>query len=658
MMWHRSHLRLVILLLVGCAAEDVRVAGPTRVTPPPQHVVVAPHSGDVVMVAVTDDAGAALTVDDVDQLRLWPALDGTREPVVIEHGPVRQLALGRDGTTLIAVLVDLAGGADLIAFDDGGGIRHRAVLGAEPPIERVMPLGTGMLMMRRDETLVWLDANGAARGKLVPHDGERIVALATRAGAAAALIGDGAPTSTIMRRILVGDGLAWGESLTLPHPVIELALAPGHKRIATIDAKTHEPEIFEIATRARIAIAGARSHTAAIGFVDDHHLAIAGGNTLDWWSDPPQDPWAGAGRLGEITDDAVGIGNGRVIAAHRSSLAIVDPERTRYLGYLASGQGSIELAAAHATLHINEHIIWLDDKLHATRITGPEDERDPPLRALDDRWMLSLTMDSNTVQRAKLFVHDVGTHVYREIGAWPEYRQVEYEPASQVIVVATPLTTDRLQLDRGTGATTALRGLVLRQSAVVHPVDPKLAGGTVAVAMTPESPGLRIETYRDGAGTGPLHAATSVSVAGIALGVDRTGAAYVLNRNVGSYRVIVVRGSDTKTSIELPPREELSGGAVSADGTQFALIGPHEILAVDRAHGLRWSGVAWQPNTVTYDATGTVLYVVTQAGLVELDAATGHQLATGCGWGFGLYPIDRTSKGRFFGANVCSEAAP
>jgi hypothetical protein len=57
---------------------------------PPQ---TAAHGADIVALATTDDGLAGASADARDGIRLWPALDGTREPVVIRAPAPRALAL-------------------------------------------------------------------------------------------------------------------------------------------------------------------------------------------------------------------------------------------------------------------------------------------------------------------------------------------------------------------------------------------------------------------------------------------------------------------------------------------------------------------------------------------------------------------------------------
>ncbi|HEX4418871.1 MAG TPA: hypothetical protein VH165_13260, partial [Kofleriaceae bacterium] len=117
--------------------------------------VGAPHGGRIVRIALTDRGDAALTLDSFFELRLWPTLDGSREPVIV-HGPrAMQLALGRDGDRLYAALLDEAGNVALLVFDPRGGLVGRGQLAAGAsagvPITQVVAVAGGVVVRCADE---------------------------------------------------------------------------------------------------------------------------------------------------------------------------------------------------------------------------------------------------------------------------------------------------------------------------------------------------------------------------------------------------------------------------------------------------------------------------------------------------------------------------
>src|SRR6184192_590488 len=76
---------------------------PQPTEPPPSAEVVhpasraaieAPHGGAISTLAVTPDGTAAITADQLGGMRLWPVLDGSREPLVVDLPHARDLAIG------------------------------------------------------------------------------------------------------------------------------------------------------------------------------------------------------------------------------------------------------------------------------------------------------------------------------------------------------------------------------------------------------------------------------------------------------------------------------------------------------------------------------------------------------------------------------------
>src|SRR5262245_60147358 len=96
-----------LLVIAACGSREPIARkppappAPTPVTPAVHYqdvhgaAITAPHGSRIVNVAVADTGDAALTADVLGELRLWPTLDGTREPVVVRGPRARQLAIAR-----------------------------------------------------------------------------------------------------------------------------------------------------------------------------------------------------------------------------------------------------------------------------------------------------------------------------------------------------------------------------------------------------------------------------------------------------------------------------------------------------------------------------------------------------------------------------------
>lgn len=129
----------------------------------------APHSAPITVVALSPDGKAALTRDTAGGVRMWPALDGSREPLVVPIRDPRSFALGpAEEGGWIAALVDSAGGARVIQIDAAGKMSPLASL---PPMAMlsemlVLPGGQRLLGVGSDHVIHLYDRKGKELAKL------------------------------------------------------------------------------------------------------------------------------------------------------------------------------------------------------------------------------------------------------------------------------------------------------------------------------------------------------------------------------------------------------------------------------------------------------------------------------------------------------------
>lgn len=129
----------------------------------------APHGAPITVIALSPDGKAAMTRDTAGGVRMWPALDGSREPLVVPIRDPRSLALASaEGGGWIAALVDTAGGARVIAIDDAGKMQPLASL---PPMAMIaemliMPGGKQILAVGTDHVIRLYDPQGNELAKL------------------------------------------------------------------------------------------------------------------------------------------------------------------------------------------------------------------------------------------------------------------------------------------------------------------------------------------------------------------------------------------------------------------------------------------------------------------------------------------------------------
>ena len=188
------------------------------------------HGSAIALVAVTSAGDAAVSADTNGALRLWPTLDGTREPVVVVSQLPRALRISHDGDGFLIANHDVAKGLELVRLDARGAVRSRARIAAEPPIEAVELTPAGALVLRADQAIEHYDPSGLQRARLVPEPGTRILGIIERAGRAAAIFGD--EKHTRVRWIeLTGGTATWGD-LSRPldlDATLPIALSPDHR---------------------------------------------------------------------------------------------------------------------------------------------------------------------------------------------------------------------------------------------------------------------------------------------------------------------------------------------------------------------------------------------------------------------------------------------
>jgi hypothetical protein len=175
---------LVALALVACsspargpeAARPAPASGEAGETPsfekpvPTVHgtheVREAPHGGSIQTLAMSPDGIAALSADELGGVRLWPTLDGTKEPRIVDMPLAKELAVGRFAGGYSAVARDEAGGLYLAKLDETGRQVSHTTLPAEPPVAGMAMSALGLLAWRTDQIVLLLDADGATKDKL------------------------------------------------------------------------------------------------------------------------------------------------------------------------------------------------------------------------------------------------------------------------------------------------------------------------------------------------------------------------------------------------------------------------------------------------------------------------------------------------------------
>ncbi len=648
----------LVMLGIGCGGERTRtvpaddaprIADPEPAAQPEEEVHAAPHGASIRLVALTDAGDAALTADVLGLIRLWPALDGSREPIVVRAGPVRQLALGRDGGELVAALLDPAGGVELLRFGPGGGVIGRARVLHEPGYQELAWSGGVLLARGSDHAIAAIDARGAVRGRLVAEPGERIAAVLARGRAAIAAIEDRERgVVRAVRRIELAGGVRWGATLALPGSLgATLAISPSGRHLAGADAKTGELALLELAPAPRIVRTAGGAGLPA-GFLDDETLASRSGTLLS--TAPGPDP----GRTLRTGHGMVGIGDGVAVNGHGASLVVAGVGEAWFLGYRHPPAGLLRRTGAAIRFSSGSRTLWLDDRLQIVR----QAPRSPMLvrelvvddvRSIERHVVEQRGADQR--ERTTLVDHATG----RRLPLAPDPGDaVAYEPRTHTLATVVRGEVRRWRLDVATGAVEpAGRALRARREATIELIDPAEADGVVAVAYEDTFDFLHVEAFVEPArGTGALAPAARITLAdeGV-IGSDRRGSLWTVRRS-GPKRITRLRAGRVVARFPVP--EALRGGAIDPAGERLVMFGEREVVAFDAGGQEQWRSWTSGPRAGVFSAGGDRLFVSTMGGVIVLDAATGRELAASCGWEFGR-TAEEPSFGVLGGAPVCAE---
>ncbi|HEY0191215.1 MAG TPA: hypothetical protein VGC42_08860, partial [Kofleriaceae bacterium] len=312
--------------------------------------LTAPHGSDITQLAQLDDGSAVVTADLHGGLRLWPALDGTREPVVINAPVAKALAVVHDGDGFTIAALDAAGGLHVIRTSATGAVRDRLT----PPgsFSQLEATRDRLLALRTDQTIDVLGPGGKLVANLPAEPGSHVDAIVTRGTRALALVLEDRRTHG--RWIDLASGAAWGKATRpLDGPVASAALSPDGTLLVINRPKSVRPVLFDLATGAlrptptcvakgwpksegfdmdEAEILREGTAPIAIGFVSDAVIACSVLTQLSWWSvNGEAVPSAGGGML--IGTSPTAVSERGVVAAMATNLGLASMIHTKFLGY-------------------------------------------------------------------------------------------------------------------------------------------------------------------------------------------------------------------------------------------------------------------------------------------------------------------------------------
>lgn len=663
---------LVLVALVACnSVEDPPAAPIPKPARPPvveKSPTGVPHGGQITHVAVTERGDAAVTVDNLGGLRLWPSLDGKHEPVPFTINGADALAITHAGDELLVGVVDQAGAGHLVRFSRAGVQHGKIQLPGDAAIEQIAAIEGGVLVARDDQSIERYDATGTLRGRIGAAASTSFGALAVRHGIAAIML-VGRETSdrptplehvkhkkppptvvvtehaSALRWITLGEGLAWGPTIEVPKNIDPhaLAISPSHKRVLLAELQTGQVDLFEVGASALTEVAGdgvIYAQGGAMGLLDDDHAIAVAFTAVHWLiaktaKKSEIDPWKidTSPAQESVNDQVYAIGDGLFVSALGPNLLEQDLHDTRYLGWSDVAAGNVVISGVEVGLESrNDHIVWLDRNLEHEKDIDVSDLGygsptrvwwiDPSHAAFEQRGKAGMT----EVTLVDLRHHEVNI----VLGTFPFVQQVVYaEDVGMIAILAGNIYRFKVDLEHDkASALPALSGNMRAQQ--FRLLDPARADGLIAVSIGYDEEGTRVTSWHDEPGNTIAGKPAKAALTGSPIGLAATGLIYVrAGDNVTGVR-------DGKTVVHFPAGEVSDLLVSSAAGDRLASIHGAELSVYDPNGGLKWRQSVWGAQTMLFTRDGARLVVRTTGGLLMLDATTGERLSAACGFTFGI----------------------
>lgn len=622
---------------VAWAPPDAGVITPARAPTP---LPAATHGRAIIGVAVSDDGAAALTIDNGNSVRLWPSLDGTREPVAVPLTAPVETVLARSGDGFHIAALDTAGGVSLVRIDGTGQLVGKTAMPFDWPYEQVVAFGDGFVALRADQTVERFDANGKVLGTVSPGAGERIDAVVARHGRALAMVSN--EGGVIARWMDATSGLVWGPSSPVmaidPRSVI---LSPDHTRIAALQKKTKRAVIVALATGAVTPLRGHRGDLVPLNWLSAERVAFVHDefelSRVEWFDQTGK-------LLAAIGDDfelefvsvlQMEAADDRVVSFMGHQVVLVEPRKLRYLGYQTHAASRLRVTPAGMVASMGGTAEILDDSLQIARRVPAKRARD--LLPIDDTFAVAISgttkagaFDDVVVVRPREKPSGVEVVLFEgqtRAQVLPlEVRdlRLRYEPATRLLATNGGASITFVRFDAVTkrfGEPVTLP--VAARVKDIHLLDPAVAGGGIALV---ELGGNRVRTIFEDELTGAA-AREVITLPGDLEDVDRAGHSYVRHDDAS---VAIHTGT-----LEIGRLTGLANMKVrpSPDGKRVAIFGRGRILLSALDGTPVWS--VGFPGIKDLQWTDDALVALAN-GIAKLDPATGATVAARCGWKFGL----------------------
>lgn len=627
----------------------------------PERLMSGGHGQAIASIALSEDGRAAVTIDSANRVRLWPALDASRDPWVVPLVAPGRVAIQRDGATFVLGTLDAAGGIIVQRIDDTGTLVGQVAF--EPAFDDLVAATGGFLAIRSDQTIIKLDARGKQLATLRAEPGSRVTALAHRKGRTLALLSarDGVTGRWVT------DAMTWGDSTpVLPIVPTTAVLSPAHTHLAALHPKSKRPVVIDLATGRTTELRNPRweqeTTSLPLGFVSADRIAVQHTDfelsTISWWD-------LRGGLRGEqgtdfelefvsVRDSAAG--DDRVVAFIDMELVLVAPSSVRYLGYRVTSASRVRATPGGVVAGIGGTPTLLDDAFRATRrlvvpaltprgwsdVFPLEDDRAIVITnqvegRFGEEWLDETLVPRQSRPPRFELVDLAAKKKLQTLPFAPRGNKITFEPATQLLAARGGSQVFLAKLDPagtfGPTSTIALDAPV-REVALL---DPALTGGAIALVVAPVRGGIKVWRIHGGDLTpgSTFRAGEPTTLTGELDAIDRAGNLYL-------------RESPDVVAIHAPDREpvriaDLKSGKLrpSPDGKRVAVFGRGRIVLHASDGKELWAIAVPGVTDVQWSSDGEL--VVTARGLARIDASDGQLLAGQCGWGLALRsaaPVD------------------
>ena len=611
--------------------------------------IEAPHGGSITTLSITPDGASVLSVDELGGVRLWPTLDGTTEPRIVDLPAPRQVAITPDPKGFLIAMLDEVGYLVLTVVDKEGVRIARATPPSEPAFKGLAMSPTGPIAWRADQIVMRFKADGTVAEQLGTEAGQRIITIAITGDKAVAVIESGTDKLTRRARWLtLGPKLAWGGWINAGDEVGRLlAVSPSGKRLAMLTgAANGTPALLTVIDTAAGTLIATQNDQAALGlgFVDDDHLALASNSTVAWakldaktpaQKPPPRQP--GVELVNNLADAGLlGVAGGHAVSALNGELMVATPTKIEYLGYeLESPAVAAVAPKGQLMIGVGDTFALLDQDLRA--IARPELGVLPTSAVSELRWiggddwlvessrisdgmtslaLVDVTKKTTQVLRTdlamvQLILHEPGTNlVTLSLGDSPEVSK--FDPVKHKLDKVSSLPKPKGY-----------------EQAELVPVIPELAGGTYLVVVHMRDR-MTMRWVKD---PKALDKGTSITVDGSLAGVDAAGHAFVWqNTPTGPLELVTyldakrVGTMETDGPVTLWPDRK---------GARVVQVGQRSVGLASVDGKRAWLQSLQFVTEALWLEDGSIV-VVSAGGLARLDPTTGNVLAARCGWRFGL----------------------